>query len=277
MSTTGTRALPATDAPAAPPARTRLLDRRGVRIALGAAIPVVLVVVWFLVTIPGAALVPPYQFASPYAVWLAAVDLTQRGELGLFIAISLQRVIIGFVIGGLLGIALGGLVGLSRFWDSALSPTLRVIRAVPSLAWVPLLIVWFQVGEQSKIILIVIGAFFPVFTTVSLALNHVDPHLVELGRSYGFGRMKLFFQVQLPAVLPSLFAGLRLALVQAWLFLVAAELLGASMGLGFLLTRGQSNGRVDQILLAIILLAVIGTLTDAVLAAVQRWAVRRWS
>lgn len=253
-----------------------LLARPGVRVLIGAVLPVVLIAVWFLVTLPGNPIVPPYKIPSPAAVAQAGVDLAARGELGPFTAISLQRVLIGFLVGGLLGIALGGLVGLSRFWDVALTPTLGVIRAVPSLAWIPLLIVWFLIGEQSKIILITIGAFFPVFTTVSLALRHVDPHLVELGRSFGFGGIRLFFTVQLPAVLPALFSGLRLALVQAWLFLVAAELLGASMGLGFLLLRGQNNGRVDQIVLAIILLAVLGKLTDSILALVQKWAVRRW-
>jgi sulfonate transport system permease protein len=274
MSTTGTN--PSLADRTVSTAGTSPLARRGVRIALGVALPVVLVVAWFLLTIPGAPIVPPYKFPSPGAVWQAALYLSDRGELWQFTAISLQRVLIGFVAGASLGIALGGLVGLSRFWDLGLSPTLGVIRAVPSLAWVPLLLVWFNIGEQSKVILIAIGAFFPVFTTVSMALRHVDPHLVELGRSFGFGGIRLFFTVQLPAVLPALFSGLRLALVQAWLFLVAAELIAASMGLGFLLTRGQSNGRVDQIVLAIIMLAVIGKLTDSVLALVQRWAVRRW-
>jgi sulfonate transport system permease protein len=272
MSTTGTK--PQRDT--AEPARRGLLARSGVRIAVGAALPVVLLVVWILLTIPGDPIVPPYKLPSPSAVVQAGITLAERGELGQFTAISLQRVLIGFATGALLGIALGGLIGLSRFWDAALSPTLGVIRAVPSLAWVPLLVVWFLIGEESKIILIAIGAFFPVFTTVSMALRHVDPHLVELGRSFGFGGLRLFFTVQLPAVLPALFSGLRLALVQAWLFLVAAELLGASMGLGFLLLRGQNNGRVDQIVLAIILLAVLGKLTDSLLALVQKWAVRRW-
>ncbi len=272
MSTTGTteRTTPETAVAGGP------LSRRGVRIALGAAVPVVLIAVWVLVTLPSNPLVPPYKIPAPESVFAAVRDLIDRGELAQFTAISVQRVVIGFVIGGALGIALGGLVGLSRLWDVILSPTLGVIRAVPSLAWVPLLIVWFQTGEQSKLILIAIGAFFPVFTTVSLALRHVDPHLVELGRSFGFGGLRLFFTVQLPAVLPALFSGLRLALVQAWLFLVAAELLGASMGLGFLLSRAGTTGRTDQIVLAIILLAVLGKLTDSVLAIVQRWAVRRW-
>lgn len=274
MSTTVT--APSRAATAESAAEPGPLSRRGVRIALGAALPVALVGIWFVLTIPGDPIVPPYQFPSLASVFEAGVTLAERGELWQFTAISVQRVLFGFTAGALLGIAFGGLVGLSRLWDAALSPSLGIIRAVPSLAWVPLLIVWFQIGEQSKIILIAIGAFFPVFTTVSLALRHVDPHLVELGRAFGFGGLRLFFTVQLPAVLPALFSGLRLALVQAWLFLVAAELLGASMGLGFLLSRGQSVGRVDQILLAIVLLAVLGKLSDSLLAVVQKWAVRRW-
>lgn len=271
MSTTGTAPRAAQTASA-----RGALSRRGVRTLLGWVVPVALVALWFLLTNPAAPIVPSYKFPSPEAVVTAGMDLAQRGELWQFTAISLQRVVIGFTVGALLGISLGGLIGLSRFWDALLSPTLGVIRAVPSLAWVPLLIVWFQVGEQSKIILIAIGAFFPVFTTVSLALRHVDAQLVEMGRSFGYTGLRLFFTVQLPAVLPALFSGLRLALVQAWLFLVAAELLGASMGLGFLLLRGQNNGRVDQIVLAIILLAVIGKLTDSLLGILQKWAVRRW-
>lgn len=257
--------------------RVGALDRVGVRVALGALIPLALVAVWWALTIPGAAIVPPFRFASPSAVWQAAVDLAERGELARFAAISLQRVLLGFLAGAALGLVLGGVVGLSRLFDALLSPSLGILRAVPSLAWVPLLIVWFQIGEQSKVILVAIGAFFPVFTTVSLALHHVDRQLVEVARAFGRRTIGTFVAVQLPSVLPAVFTGLRLALVQAWLFLVAAELLGASMGLGFLLSRGQSNGRVDHILLAIILLAVLGKLTDSVLALVQRAAARRWS
>lgn len=263
--------------PADAPASSGVLENRYVRIAIGAGVPVALLVLWWALTVPGAAIVPPYQFASPASVWQAALDLAERGELWQFTAISLQRVLLGFGVGAVLGLVFGGLVGLSRIFDLLLAPTLGVIRAVPSLAWVPLLIVWFQIGEQSKIILVAIGAFFPVFTTVSLALHHVDRQLVELARAFGHRGLGLFFTVQLPSVLPAVFTGLRLALVQAWLFLVAAELIAASMGLGFLLSRGQSNGRVDHILLAIILLAVLGKLSDSVLAIVQRWAQRRWS
>lgn len=176
---------------------------------------------------------------APSKVIEAGIDFWGRSQLGTYIAISTQRVIIG------------------------------AIRAVPSLAWVPLLLLRIGIGEDSKVTLVAIGAFFPVYTTVSAALSHVDPKLVEAARSFGIRGLNLFTTVQLPAVLPSVVSGLRLALAQAWLFLVAAELLGASMGLGFLLTDSQNNGRTDRLLLAIVLLAILGKITDALLGVLS--------
>ncbi len=140
----------------------------------------------------------------------------------------------------------------------------------------PLLILWLQVGEESKVTLIAIGAFFPVYTTVADSLRHVDPHLVEAGRTFGLRGWSLFRTIQLPAVVPSVVSGLRLALAQAWLFLVAAELLGASMGLGWLLNDSQQTGRVDRILLAIVLLALLGTITNAILVLFEKAVLKRW-
>jgi sulfonate transport system permease protein len=174
------------------------------------------------------------------------------------------------------GIVLGALVGLSRFADLLLSPTIGGVRAVPSLAWVPLLLLWVGINEDSKVLLIAIGAMFPVYTTVAGALRHVDPHLVEAGRAFGLRGVSLLTAVQLPAVLPSVVSGLRLALAQAWLFLVAAELIASSMGLGFLLIDSQNNGRVDRMLLTIVLLAVLGKTTDALLGLAERWFGKRW-
>ncbi len=124
--------------------------------------------------------------------------------------------------------------------------------------------------------LIAIGAFFPVYTTVASALRHVDPQLVEAGRSFSLRGWSLFRTVQLPAVVPSVVAGLRLALAQAWLFLVAAELIASSMGLGFLLTDSHNSGRVDRIILSIVLLALLGTITNALLVLVEKYLLRRW-
>jgi sulfonate transport system permease protein len=253
----------------------RFTSRRSVRIIGGALLPVAILIAWQLLSTSG--LFTVAQLPTPAMVVQAGIDLAQRGLLGLYVAISTQRVLIGFAIGAALGLVLGAVVGLSRVWDIFLSTSLGAIRAVPSLAWVPLLIIWMHIGEESKITLIAIGAFFPVYTTVAAALRHVDPGLVEAGRTFGLRGVRLFTTIQLPAVLAAVISGLRLALAQAWLFLVAAELIASSMGLGFLLNDSQNNGRTDRLFLAIVLLAVLGKLTDAIIGLFERWAVRRWT
>jgi len=250
-------------------------QRFGARtVLLGLLLPGILVAVWWSVTTftdISAVILP-----SPEQVVLAGVELAENGLLSTYILISLQRVLLGFTIGASVGLALGALVGLSRVASQLLSPMLGALRAVPSLAWVPLLIIYLGIFEESKVTLIAIGAAFPVFTTVAGALRHVDPHLVEAGRAFGLGPGRLLTIVQLPAVVPSIVSGLRLALAQAWLFLVAAELIASSMGLGFLLTDSQYNGRVDRIFLAIILLAVLGKTSDALIGIGERALLKRW-
>ena len=182
----------------APPGRRSraLTERRAVRALAGLALPAILLGLWQWVTTTGR--VPAYQLPTPESVWLAAIDLAERGLLGQYVAISTQRVLIGFAVGALLGLAVGALVGLSRVSDVLLAPALGAVRAVPSLAWVPLLLLWVGINEDSKLILIAIGAFFPVYTTVAGALRHVDPHLVEAGRAYGLSGPRLLARVQLP-------------------------------------------------------------------------------
>ena len=206
---------------------------------LGLILPLALIALWYILSTNG--VFTQVQLPSPDRVVSAGVELAQRGELGRHVAISTQRVLIGFGIGAVLGLVLGALIGLSAPVRLIAAPTIGALRAVPSLAWVPLLLLWIGIGENSKVTLVAIGAFFPVYTTVSAALAHVDPKLVEAARAFGLKGLRLFTTVQLPAVLPSVVSGLRLALAQAWLFLVAAELLGASMGLGYLLTDSLNN------------------------------------
>ncbi len=256
------------------PRRPRRPLRPPIRVALGLVAPAALLLAWQLTTATG--FFAPWELPSPGAVWGAAVDLVARDQLGPHVATSTRRVMLGFAGGATFGLLLGALVGLSRLGALMLNPTVAAVRAVPSLAWIPLLLIWLKMGEDSKLTLIAIGAFFPVYTTVSTALRHVDPHLVEVGRAYGLRGAHLLGRVQLPAVLPAVVAGLRLALAQSWLFLVAAELAGASIGLGFLLTDSQNNGRVDRLVLAIVLLALLGKLTDAGIGMAERALVRRW-
>lgn len=258
----------------AAPVAGRRRGGKGWVVAGGLLLPLALFGTW--IAIAEFSWVPAYRLPAPEAVWAAALDLLDRGQLGIHIAISTQRVLIGFVIGSVAGLALGSIVGLSRRGSILLGPTIGAFRAVPSLAWVPLLVLYIGINEDSKVTLIAIGALFPVYTTVAGALRHVDPHLVELGRAYGLSRFALLRQVQLPAVVPSIVSGLRLALAQAWLFLVAAELIASSMGLGFLLVDSQNNGRVDRLFLTIILLGILGKTTDALIGLLEKYLLRRW-
>ena len=250
---------------------------RFVRILGGALLPLALLLVWHLIATSG--MVPSYRLPSPAAVWQAGVEMwtAEQNLLGGYIAISTQRVLLGFAAGAAVGIVLGSVVGLSRWASVLLAPTIGGFRAVPSLAWVPLLILYLGINEDSKVTLIAIGALFPIYTTVAGSLRHVDPHLVEVGRAFGMNRLALLGRVQLPAVIPSVVSGLRLALAQSWLFLVAAELIASSTGLGFLLVDSQNNGRIDRLFLAIVLLGVLGKTTDALLGLLERFLLRRWT
>ncbi|MFF0902209.1 UNVERIFIED_CONTAM: ABC transporter permease [Kocuria sp. CPCC 205316] len=260
------------DAPAAAAAPRR---RPLLRTVLGLLLPAALLVLWHVLSTAG--VFSAVQLPAPLAVLEAGIGLLAGGDLWTHVGISTQRVLIGFLIGAGLGLVAGSFIGLSRWGSTLVGPTIGAFRAVPSLAWVPLLLLWIGLGEDSKVTLVAIGAFFPVYTTVSAALQHVDRNLLEAARAFGLHGLRLLTTVQLPAVMPSVISGLRLALAQAWLFLVAAELLGASMGLGWLLTDSQNNGRTDRLLLAIVLLAVLGKASDALLGVFEKWAVKKWA
>jgi len=216
------------------------------------------------------------QLPAPLDVLAAGQELQNIGILVPNVLASMQRVGIGWGIGALVAIIIGLLVGFSRQIQGFVDPTLQAFRAVPSLAWVPLFVLWLGIGEAPKLTLIAIGAFFPVYTNLVSGVRQIDRKLVEVGRAYGLGGWALTKEILLPAALPSLFTGLRLGLAQAWLFLVAAELIAASRGLGFLLIDAQNTGRADIILLSIVLLALIGKGTDFLLARAERRFLR-WS
>jgi sulfonate transport system permease protein len=240
---------------------------------LGLVVPVLLLAVWQFVTALG--WFSASQLASPGDVVSALTGLARRGELWTHLQASVSRVVSGYLSGAAAGIALGSLVGLSDLARRLLGPTVAAFRTVPSLAWVPLLLLWFGIDETPKLLLVAIGAFFPIYTTTASALAHVDPRLVEVGRAYGRRGAALLTTVMLPAAAPELVNGLRLGLANAWLFLVAAELIASSKGLGFLLIDSQNTGRTDVMLLAIVLLAGLGKLSDSAFAALEHRMVRR--
>jgi sulfonate transport system permease protein len=233
----------------------------------GLALPVLILVILEVVVRIG--WLPSYQMPAPSEIAVTLTDLAE-GALWKHISASLLRVLLGFAIGASLALVFAAWVGLSREAEAYLEPTFAGLRSIPSLAWVPLLLLWLGIDETSKIVLIAIGAFFPVYLNGVAAIRDIDRKLVEVGQMYGFSRTRLVRRILLPAALPGLFTGLRSGLSLAWMFLVAAELIAATKGLGYLLSDGRETSRPDIVLAAIIVLALLGKISDGLLAALEK-------
>lgn len=245
---------------------------RGGRTALSFLLPLGLAIAWELAIRGGLAqgrLLPP-----PSRVLATLASLAASGDLWLHVQATLMRVACGFLLGAGLGIIVGALTGTLPLARHLLDPSLQALRAVPSLAWVPLFILWLGILETPKVVLIAVGVFFPVYMGVSGAIASVDRKLVEVGLIFRLSRGALARRILLPAVLPATLVALRTGLGLGFLFVVAAELMGASEGLGYLLVEGQQFGKPDQILAAIIAFAVLGKLADAALVIATRSLVR---
>ena len=215
--------------------------------------------------IPGNLLPPPSEIISTITA------LAQQG-LGGHVLASTVRVAIGFAGGALLAILLGAAVGLNRTAEALLDPAFQALRAIPSLAWVPLLLLWLGIDEAPKLVLIGIGAFFPVYMGVASGIRGVDRKLIEAARMYRLSGPALARRVLLPAAMPSIFTGLRNGLSLAWMFMVAAELIAASQGLGYLLSDGRETSRADIVLAAIVLLALLGKASDSLMRVFEQRA-----
>lgn len=209
-------------------------------------------------------LLPP-----PSAVLQALWQIGPQGLAG-HIGSSVARVGTGFALGAALAVLMGALVGLSPACRRLIDPSCQALRAIPSLAWVPLLLLWLGIDEAPKVVLIAIGAFFPVYMGVAAGFRDVDRKLVEVARMARLGAAALVARVLLPAALPSVMTGLRNGLSLAWMFMVAAELIAASQGLGYLLTDGRETSRADIVLAAILLLALLGKLSDSLMQRLER-------
>lgn len=255
------------DEESAVPRRKTTPRRASGRFLLGLVIPILLAIVWEAAVRFGFAqgrLMPP-----PSRIFTTLYDLAITGELFRHIAVTTARVAAGFLLGVFAATLIGALAGASRLARDLVDPTLQGLRAVPSIAWVPLFILWFGIFEQSKIILIAVGCFFPVYLGMLGAILSVDRKIVEVGRIFRLSTPGLVLRILLPAILPTYVISLRAGLGLGWMFVVAAEFMGASEGLGYLLVDGQQLGKPDQILAAILTFAVLGKLTDGLLAAVS--------
>ncbi|RQU02552.1 ABC transporter permease [Burkholderia cenocepacia] len=234
--------------------------------------PVAFAALWWLASaqrwFPPQLVVPPGRLAATLRT------LLDTGELRDNLSITLHRLALGFAIGATCGAAFGVLLARSRLFSDYLRPTFDLLRQLPTLTLIPLLILLIGVDEPLKLVVVGKAVFFPVALAAYTGVHDAPRDLVEMARHYGLGRFALLRDVLLPAALPPLLTGVRIALARAWLALVAVELLSADSGIGQMMELARQMLRLDVVLVDVAVIGLIGFALDRSIALVQRYALR---
>jgi sulfonate transport system permease protein len=236
--------------------------------ALPWLVPLAILAVWQAAAQAG--LLHDQIMPAPLAVAEAFWDIARSGELWRDIRISAWRAFAGFAIGGGLGFGFGMINGLSALSEKLTDSTLQMVRNIPHLALIPLVILWFGIGEEAKLFLVALGVFFPIYVNTLHGVRSVDRQLLEMARAYGMSRQAIFWRVVFPGALPSIFVGLRYGLGIMWLTLIVAETISASSGIGFLAMNAREFMMTDVVVVSILLYAALGKLADTVARLLER-------
>jgi sulfonate transport system permease protein len=245
---------------------------RASNLVLGLIVPVTLLLVWEVAGAMG--YLNPVLLPTPSSIWKELVSMMETGELVRHLGISTWRALLGFLIGGGLGLTMGLWVGFSYKTERLLDPSFQMLRTLPHLAIAPLFILWFGFGETSKLLLIAKGAFFPLYVNTFLGIRSVDSKLFDVGKVLQFSKWQMITKLILPASLPNIFLGIRLSVSVAWLGLVVAELMGSSAGLGYLINDARSFSLTTVVFVGIIVFAVVGKLSDSIIKLLEARALR---
>ncbi|MBI2016079.1 MAG: ABC transporter permease [Candidatus Rokubacteria bacterium] len=252
------------------PDRTRALERRAHPVVRVLALLGV-VVLWELVTRTG--WVPALFLPSPSGVIESGVEMLASGELLVHVATSLRRLLLGFGLGALLGVSVGLAVGFFSLAEAVGTPLIAATFPIPKIALLPLLILWVGIGEASKVAVITLGVFFPMAINTYTGVRNADPLLIRAAVSFGAGRFSLIRKVMLPSALPMIFAGLKLGAGTALLLLVAAEMIAANAGIGFLVLHAQNLMETTKLMVGIVLLSLLGIVSHWLLVRLERLAI----
>ena len=214
---------------------------------------------------------------SPWEAFRGIFELAQRGLLLKYVVASLFRVTWGYLLAAVVAIPFGIAVGMSPRAQTTLNPLLQILRPISPLAWIPIGILWFGVGDFSAIFLIFLASFFPLAVTAMTAVADVDPVHIRASENFGLSKAEAIGRVIVPAILPQLIVGMRIALGIAWLVVVAAEMIAVNSGLGFLIVDARNAGnRYDLVVAGMLLIGVIGIGLDLAMRGLERLDFVRW-
>ena len=215
---------------------------------------------------------------GPLAVVKAIGELLWHGLLIKYVVASLFRVTWGFAVAALLAIPLGLMIGWYRRGEMACNPLVQIFRPISPLAWIPLAILWFGVGDLAAIFLIFVGCFFPLLLTAMSAVHNIPSVYINIGRNFGLSTPQFIYRVLYPAVVPQLITGSRITMGIAWLVVVAAEMISVNSGLGFLIIDARNAGnRYDLVIAGMVLIGVIGLLLDLGMRSLERVESFHWT
>lgn len=220
---------------------------------------------------------PDTLVPSPLAVSRAVGELISKGLLFKYAIASLFRVTWGYLLAALLALPLGVAIGMRRRVEMAANPLIQILRPISPLAWIPISILWFGVGDGAAIFLIFLGSFFPLLLTSMAAVRNVDPVFWNAGRNFGLSQWQLITRVVFPAILPQLLVGLRITIGIAWLVVVAAEMIAVNSGLGFLIVDARNAGnRYDLVVAGMLMIGLIGVVLDWMMRRFEKVRSVRW-
>lgn len=237
-----------------------------------ALLTVLIAVWWYWVEQSGSLIFP-----TPWQVVTGTWELIEEGVLWLHIGSSLMRVGAGFLLAVVVAIPLGLLMGRLQGAYITLNPLVQILRPISPIAWIPLSILWFGVGNASPIFLIFIASVFPLIVQTAAGVHTIEPRYLNAAENFGVSRYKLFRQVIIPAVLPDLIVGMRISLGVAWLVVVAAEMIALRSGLGFMIMDSRNAGnRYDLVIAGMVIIGIIGLLLDGLMRLLEGLKSVRW-
>ncbi|MDR1066601.1 MAG: ABC transporter permease [Clostridiales bacterium] len=240
------------------------------RMAIGLILPFIALALWFIATTWGGA--PAGILPSIKSVGAAFKLSVESGQLFRDIGISLLRVAKGYAAAAILGLTLGSLMGMFPVCDAFFAPTAHTLRQIPIMAWIPLIILWCGIGETSKVVIIIFGAFFPIMLNAMSGITSTSKGYIEVAKMYQMSKWRVFCKVYLPSALPQIFVGLRLGLGISWMALVAAEIVASTKGIGFRISDARSLLKPDVVIMGMIVIGAIGVTMDKVLVVIAKKA-----
>ena len=233
---------------------------------------ILILVVWFVMD--GMGKLNPVIMPSPSKIGSTLVSLIEKGTLMDNLVVSVVRVLQGYLLAAGLGVVLGILIGLSKHLDSLTAQMIKRMNPIPPIAWIPLVILWFGIGESGKVFLIFLGGFFTILINVIDGIHQTDAKLIEVSKSMETPFFKHIFKVVIPSAAPNIFTGLRTGLSSCWMCVVAAELVSSTTGLGYLIMNARQFGKTDEVIVGMLTIGIIGKIMDSLLKLVEKHLIK---